>query len=89
MAADYVRLPADAIPALRQALAWGLHATAEVARVQDALGFLKQCGHDLPAHLGPVSPHADGSGLTRMAEALLWLDDVEEIPDTKEVDHVG
>lgn len=83
MAAEYVRLPAAAIPDLRKVLAWGLYAFAEVERVQKAVDHYRQypqsLGNGLPEELLPSRGTCSEDGLTQFAGAFLWLDSAEEI----------
>ena len=78
---QFVQLDADAIPNLRWALAQGLHAIAEVERVQAAQLHAKRCGEKVPDGCGPITAMASNEDLTRYASALLWLDMAEPIEE--------
>lgn len=72
-----VTLPADAIPDLRRALAFGLHAVAEVNKVTNAIGIMRMSGDEPPESLIPLG---NGSDVTSdFASALLWLDTAQEV----------
>ncbi|MFT4247643.1 MAG: hypothetical protein QM581_06335 [Pseudomonas sp.] len=81
MSAGYVRLPAAALPDLRWALAQGLHAIAEVRRVRGEFELYRRLDKSLPPDLVPVPGAADMDDAMRYAEALLWLECAQEIPD--------
>lgn len=80
---EYVSLPIDAIPALRRALAQGLHAISEVKRSQVAYRLAKSIG-PIPNILEDACPllcSAADDDMTKYAEALLWLDFAKEVEE--------
>ncbi|MFT4247673.1 MAG: hypothetical protein QM581_06490 [Pseudomonas sp.] len=79
MAADHVRLPAEAIPDLRKVLAWGLHCYGEIERVQQEIEVHQALGRELPERITPLHCHADADTLIQIAKAFIWLDCAKEI----------
>ena len=62
-------------------LSQGLHAIAEVGRVQAAQLHAKRCGEKVPDGCGPVIAMDGHEDLTRYAGALLWLGMAHEQPE--------
>lgn len=76
---DYVKIPAEAIPDLRRALAWGLYAIAEVDRVREFVEMRREIGQPLPDDACPIQGMGSTDSMTEYASAFLWLDCAVEV----------